>query len=713
MLLYCHVVSLHAEVINLPLYKLAPVKTIDLRCISAEHGISIPVPARWKVNKATLLFNYVNSTALLENKSKMTVRLNNYPVSQISLNPNAPEGTVKIAIPPFLLEPGYNNLSFGVSQHYTTDCEDYCGKELWTTLKLDQAYLEIEYTLKDVPLKLSSISDFLFDPRNSDKNEVNLVMENTNQELITVAGVVASGVAKRFDYRKVSFTTSNSIRPGYDNILIGDKKFVQNFLKANGVIIPEIPGPYLKILHLPKVNPALPAGQFDSSRALLVMSGIGVDQIKLAAETLAILSSSFPNTDEMIATAFTLPNIPMYGGKLIVSPNTKYSLKDMNVPSFTMKGGNPAPRDIVFRLPADFQIKPNVYSDLSLFFSYGAGSRADSVMNISINGKLARAIQLDNVKGGMFEGYKLRIPTFMFKPGDNVIRFEAVLTPLNMNACETKQFENLYLSIFENSTIVFPDMPHFAELPKLELFMLNGFPITRWPDGHGSTLFLANKDSNTINAALNLLGVITQKNGYPLFEVQITFTDPKKYDGELILLGDMKSIPDKYVKAAPMKLTRDKTVPYPISRSWSNERSLAFSSQISDFRPGKGAFMEFLSPYSEGRTVIMLTAVTTQELLALSDALTESSVQSQCMGDLNLIDLTPPDYKVFSLAIGKKYMAGQTGKASILQRYLYFYPWLYYLAASLVVIILSLLIFYLLKKYRDRRLKGVSKNSDG
>ena len=712
MLLFGGAEALQAEVLNLPLYKLAPVKTIDLKCVSAEAGIQIPVPNRWKVHKATLLFNYVNSTALLENRSKMTVRFNGNPISQINLNPLAPEGTVKLSIPPQFLESGYNNLTFSTTQHYTNDCESYCGPELWTTLNLDQAYIEIEYSLKDVPIKLSSISDFLFDPRMSSKNEINIVLENTGQEIISVAGIVASGVAKRFDYRKVSFSTSNSIKPGYDNVLIGGKEFVQSFLNSKGIPAPVIPGPYLKILHLPKSDANTPGEQFDATHALVIISGVGIDQLKLAAETLSIISASFPNSDEMIATAFTLPNIPMYGGKLIVSPDKKYSFKDMNVPTFTMKGGNPAPKDIVFRLPADFLIKPNVYADIFLNFSYGAASRSDSALNITINGKNARSIHLDNIKGALFEGYKLKIPTFMFKPGDNVLRFEAVLTPLNNKNCENLQFENLYLSIYENSTITFPDMPHFAELPKLELFMLNGFPVTRWPDGNGATIYLAKKDDNAISAALNLMGMITQKNGYPLFGIRITDKDPKKFDGELIIMGDVPSIPEKYMKAAPLILTREKTVPYPISRSWSNENSLAYSSQISDFKPGKGAVMEFLSPFTEGRTVIMLTAVSTQELLSLSDALTESNVQSQCAGSLNLIDLTPPNYSVFSLAVGKKYISGKTGKISFLERYLYFYPWLYYLAVALVVIALSLLIFYMLKRYRDRRMKGVSQKTD-
>jgi hypothetical protein len=701
----------HAEVVSLPLYKLVPVKTLDLRCMSAEAGISIPVPNRWKINKATLVFNYVNSAALLENRSKLTVRFNNYPISQINLNPAAPEGTVKLAIPPFLLQPGYNNLSFSVSQHYTTDCEEFCASELWTTLKLDQASIELDYSLNDVPVRLSAISDFLFDSKISAKNEVNIILPDSTAETVTIAGIVASGIAKRFDYRKVSFTTSTTIRPGYDNILMGTKQFVQSFLKALGSQVPDIPGPYLKIMPLPKGGTESPGASVDPAHALIVLSGQGSDQVKLAAETFAIISASVPNSDEMIATSFSLPDIPMYGGKLIVSPNKKYTFKELNIGTFTMKGGNPSPRELVFRLPADFLIKPNLYADFMLNFSYGAASRSDSVLNIIINGKQARSIQLDNVKGALIEGYKLRIPTFMFKPGDNVIRFEGVLIPLFSKKCDSLQFENLYLTVYDNSTMMFPDMPHFAELPKLELFMLNGFPITRWPDGNGTRVFLATRDTNTINSALNLVGMLTQKNGYPLFELKFTYTDPKKFDGELIVMGDMQSIPESYVMAAPLRVSRAKTVPYPISRSWSNENTLAFSSQISDFRPGKGAIMEFMSPFSAGRSVVLLTAVSTQELLALSDALGEPAVQTQCAGSLNLIDLTPPDYAVFSQDIGKKYVSGKTGKASLVERYLYFYPWLYYLVTVLVIVVLCLILFYLLKKYRDRRLKGVTKNS--
>src|SRR5208283_4331578 len=130
--------------------------------------------------------------------------------------------------------------------------------------------------------------------------------------------------------------------------------------------------------------------------------------------------------------------------------------KNMEFPSYTFKGLNSSTKDITFRLPADFLIKPNIYAQLSLYYSYGAAMRSDSVLNVSLNGRLIRSIHLDNIKGDLIEGYKIKIPTYLFKPGDNTLLFEPVLTPLLSKNCEDLQTKNLFLTIFENSTFYFP-----------------------------------------------------------------------------------------------------------------------------------------------------------------------------------------------------------------------------------------------------------------
>lgn len=698
----------YAESLRIPLYKLAPAKTVDLKCSSASHNLVLPIPERWKIERAILSFNYVNSTGLLANKSRITIKVNDYPIAQVNLNPSAPEGSVRLSVPPFLLEPGYNKLSFHVSQHYTLECEQPCAPDLWTTLKLDQGFFDVDYTLKPIPLQLPALNGLLFDPKITPHGAVNIVLQETSPELLTIAAILASGVARRFDYRHVSFTVSDTVKPGSDNLLLGSRDFVQGFLRSKGINPPEIRGPYLKILHLPSGE-----GRADPTHALIVVSGLTADHLKLAAETFAIMSTSLPNADEMLVTGFTLPDITMYSGRLVITPDKQYTFKNLDVRTHTFKGFNPSALEIAFRLPVDFLVKPNIYANLSLYFAYGAALRFDSALNISLNGQLIRAIHLDNIKGDTIEGYKIKIPTYMFKPGDNILRFEPVLTPSSGKACELVQDANLFITIFENSTLSFPPMPHLTDLPRIELLMLSGFPFTRWPDGHESMIYLTNNNLPTINSALNLIGMMTQKNGYPLIEVKVTYTDPKRFDGELIVVGDVNTIPETYKKAAPLALTKETTVPHPVIRSWNDEVTLAYSQQISEFKPGKGVLMEFLSPFTEGRTVLLVTAATSEDLQALSRALLEPAVQAKSEGGLVLVDLSPPDYSVSSLQVGKRYFSGKTGKVSLIDRYLFFYPWLYYVALATVIIGLGLVLFYILKRYRARRLTGRLTDSGG
>ncbi|MBF0518129.1 MAG: cellulose biosynthesis cyclic di-GMP-binding regulatory protein BcsB [Nitrospirae bacterium] len=694
-----------AEVIKLPLYKLSPVKAMDLKCSSAAAEISIAIPERWKVEKAVLEFSYTNSTALLPNRSRMVVRLNGFPVEQFSLNPQFPDKSAKIVLPELLFDSGYNRLTFEVAQHYTNECEDTCAKELWTTLKLDQAFLELQYSLRPVPQKLSSLDKFLFDPKILPYGEINVVVSNTKEDMITNVGIVASSIAKKFDYKKVIFTVSKDIKPGVDNVIVGESSFITDYLKQKGVALSEIKGPFLKVM-------SLPAGEkTDTQHMLLVISGKNVDEVKLAAETMSVISLPYPDTSETTISELTLPDITLYGGRQTIVPNKKYSFKTMDFNDYTFKGFNSMSKDISFRLSPDFFIKPNQYAEIILTTAYGAGMRSDSVLNILINNVHVSAIRLDNQNGAIIEDYKINIPTHMFKVGSNLLTFEPIMVPSVSKNCELPQDRSLFLTIFGKSSMKFPAMPHIVDLPKLELFMSSGFPVTRWPDGFESLLYLTNANLDNIAAAFNLIGLITQKNGYPLFETKFTYTNPINWKGEVIIIGDTGTLPDNIKKLTPLKLTAKSVIPYPVVKSWSDEITIALSKQTVSISEGKGALMEFQSPYAEGRTAILLTAATTKDVFALSDALLDPNVQGDCKGDLSLIDLTPPNFKVNSLNVGGRYFAGKSGATSKLDMYLYVYPWLYYVAIGLAVTVIGSTLYIILKAYRKRRL-NVGKNTD-
>jgi hypothetical protein len=674
--------------------------------------IAVPTPERWKITGARLKFGYINSTNLLEDSSQLVIKFNGNPVAQAKLNPKDPEGKMDVSIPAGLFEEGYNTLTFLANQHYTRGCETPCAPDLWTIISMEEATLAIEYSLKPVPLQLSKAPGFLFDPKTMPNGEVNIVTDKYTSDILTLAGIAASGVAKRFDYRKVLFTTSGDIRRGYDNILIGEKKFVENFLAKHGVVGVEIKAPLIKIIPLPpdmalaNILPRQPGKILDdANHALLIVSGLDQNHLRIAVETLANLTFPYPGTSEMTPLEFHLPEIALYGGKRMLLSDRALRLKSLDFATHTFKGMQPTPVDITFKLPPDFFIKENQYVRFILNYTYGAGLRPDSVLNVTLNGVHVRSINMNKDEGDFIEGYKLEIPTYLFKPGTNYVKLVPIMTP-HGDECEMIQPESLFLTVFENSSIYFPPMSHFVQMPNLELFTLNGFPLTRWPDGFESIIYLTSPKKELADAALNVIGLVTQKNGYPLLGLKMTLEEPKGWDGEILVIGETGAIPAAMQKNAPLSLAVDSQVAYPVLRDWGDSTVWANSKQRSGLGSNIGLLMENQSPYKPGRTLITMAAVTAGDVLALSYALMEPSVQAGVKGDLALAQLTPPDYKVEFESVGGKYSVGKYGKFEWKDYVFSFVKEYYYIFLAATFAVLSLGLYAWLRRHERRRIAG-------
>ncbi len=705
----------HAEELTLPLYKVAPgVKSIDLRCNTSEYQIPIAIPKRWLIKKAVLRFDYTNSSALLKQNSQLTVLLNKTPLAQLKLDPQAPNGFAEVELPVTLLPPGYNTLGFSTTQHYTLGCEQPCAPELWTRLKLDDALLTIEYEWDAVPLRLSELPELIFDPKIMNEAHLHLITENIkNESTLTPAGIVASGAALRFDYRKTVFTLSNQVTEKMDNILVGEKGFVEGFLKDLGINM-TVEGPSLKLVHLPTKTEG---GELtlDPSHVLLVVTGRNADEIKLAAETMSILSIPFPDSDEMKISEFALPEISLYEGKQMLAAGEKYPFKRMNYKNRTFVGLDPTQENIIFRLPPDFLIKPNQQASISLDFSFGSGMKSDSTLNVLLNGEFVATARLDNQNGGLISNYQINLPTYLFKGGTNELSFKPKMTPLFGEHCHFLQTGNLQLTLFDSSFMEFPPMPHRIELPRLDLLFLNGFPYTRWPDGFDTLVVLSEANSAAANAAINLIGVLTQKNGYPLFGIRVSADLEEKWDKEIILVGRADTIPSEYYAKAPLQLGEINKVPYPVYQNWDDHKGMSWSQQTSRMNSEKGIIMQFASPFKEGHAVTLFTATSDEGVERLGHAILEPAVQAATKGDLVFVDYVVDkfkqvkfgdgaDFKITALNAGTSFVTGKGGDISTTNYYLTSYPWLYWLLLSAIIVIIAIVTYIILRHRRKQRL---------
>ena len=695
----CFIISAHAETVTLPLHKFTSSPNLEMRCMHGEQSISIPVAERWNVRKAVLSLRYTSSNNLLGDISQMVVRINGEPIQQIKLIPLANGIKIDIPIPASQIKSGYNEIGFEVVQHYLRgQCELFCAPDMWTNVSLTESTLQMEYDLKPLPLKLGEVTGLLFDPKQFPETTVNIITENVTQDSVTLAAIVASGIARRFDYSKVKFEFSDAIRQGMDNVLIGSESFAKRIAAPNGQPSVASDSGTLRIFHLPNSE-----GGVDDKHALLAITGERSAALKVVAEIMASMTLPYPGTEAMSAHGFSMSDITMYSGRQTITADKLYDFKTLNQPTHSFKGPNANPITLTFRLPVDFLIKENEYAKLSLDISYGAGLRPDSSINVVINDKPLRAIQLDSASGSYIGGYKINIPTYLFKPGVNKISF---LPSFNMQArqlCDALQDNGLFATIFENSTLYFPPMPHFVELPKIELFALNGFPFSRWPDGFETMIYLPKQDNASIVTALNMVGMITQKNGFPLFSVQIRFNEPKDWDGEMLVIGTAPSIPKFIMDAAPMGLTGNANVPYPVSRGWDSEETPAITSQQGGLGHGTGVLMEFESMLKRGRSIILLTAESGEDLLELGKAMLEPAIQSSLKGNVAIIKLTPPEYAVSTMAFGKKYSTGDNGNIPLINSFLHKYPYIFYGLGVFIILALGILGFWVLRRYRAER----------
>jgi hypothetical protein len=684
--------------VSVPLQQLTDAPELTLRCISDRQSLQVPLPERWSLRRAVLTLRYSVSNNVARDSSQLVIRVNDSVVAQMRLNPQAPDAPIDVPIPGELLRPGYNQVSFESVQHSTVNsraqCEDYCSADLWTRIDLKQSSFKFDFDYAAVPMDLSKLSTFVFDPRITPQGSVHIVTEDLSEPAVNAAAVVASGIARRFDYRKVTFSVSRDLDPATDNVVVGKLPYVTRFLSTYGIALTPGKGGYLKVLQMPGS-----AGRPDASRALLVVSGESDAAVKIAAVTFSSMSFAFPGTSSLSAFKFDLPDLQQYSGREVLSADRLYSLKTLNFPTHSFRGLGGGARRINFRLPVDFHIRPNQYAHLTLNFSYGAGLKGDSALNILVNGESVRAIPLAERAGALVNGFRIDIPTYLFKSGANTIDFSPALHLVGQ-ICDLTQPDNLFLTVYENSTLDFPAMPHLLEMPRLDLFAYNGFPVTRWPDGHEATLLLTEQDDRVLSAALNVLGMMTQKNGFPLFGLQVSYAP--RAQGEVLVIGPLAKLPEALRKAAPLSedgLTS--IVPYPVIRSWAQEVSIAYSTQTGgSLGPGRALLMQFESPFESGRTVTVLTASDDKDLLGASLELLRPAVQGQARGNLTLIELASPEAKVTALDTGRYYMTGKDGTATLIESLLFTRPYLHYAVLVVTLMLLSLVVFLLMRRRR-------------
>ncbi len=715
---------------TMPLSKLVgQIEPIDLRGVRTIYPIFIPLSRRLSLEKVVLHLEYVNSIALVGERSQLVVKLNEDVVAQLPLNPKRPEGVADIRLPSSRFKPGYNKITLYVAQHYTYECEDPDAPELWTQIDSQNSYVKFEGGLNALNPRLSEI-EHLFDKRWLGNYELNIqTASGVDAESARWGAMVSQAAALHLEYKSplvrhstAEFNASPTQRQlknyrfpylkqssiaGKDTVLIGTHSDLQPLLGSNWSR--SVDGPYLAVY---------PQDE-DSRHFLLIVSGQKEEDVAVAAKILGYMNFPLPDTRTATFPGLKMDHLPRFATKDLAATNNRYRFYDLGFESMTMRGAGGGSTVVDISLPPDVYVAQTSEVKLNLHFAYGAGMRGDSVFNIFINGRFENVIRLKEIEGEAVRRHSVTIPTRSFKPGRNEIMFAAQMITNNSEECQVRNDQNLLFTLYDDSTIEFKGLDSYVQMPNLKLTAKTGFPYNYYDDAKPTVIGMGTMDSELMGASWTFLGKMAQVMTRPHEDLTYRIGGYGELgDANLIVMGPVKSIDQNLLDRAPIQLGDESVLTFGRaaeigdhprlngSRLWINADEYG-DQNFNYVRPSLqgyglgdyGVMMQFGGGRDYGETVTLLTAMSSEILYGAITDLVTPEIWSNVQGDVTA--WKQGEEFVYARTFGEKYYVGEPRFSNWLIYHFSNNPVLFIIFLIFFLVLLAVFIRWLLKRFRE------------
>ena len=557
---------------------------IVLHGVDGRSNIYFGIPVTKVVTDARVMLKYHIAPSLSPQTSQLEILLNGSSVSSVPLA--AAGGAIPISLPADLLTSD-NALTFHILGHCVSTCDANAAAGLWT-----QIDLSTEIHLSGSQLTLANDLRLLPAPffDGSIQRTVELPIAFTQQPdaaLLEAAGVVASYFGKIADYRGIRFPVSIGRIP-----------------TGNVVLLATGPGPSVAM----EDNPNDPFGK------LLRVSGSTPEQILTAARALAL--GELPATGERAdVSAFRVPaRRSPYDAPRWLNPERPAGLGEGARAEQLRVYGNGAV-NLYFRMPPDLDLKDRTSVPLHLNYQVtGLPAGAKAEMKIRLN------------------GVPVAVKQFTVVPASDVQRKTVALPIPAIYANNTLTVEFVFeatgaaiqpqVTVLRNSGLDLSGVPHFAEMPRLELFANAGFPFTRLADLSETAVVLpANPNVDQLSLYLDLLGFFGAQTGYPGLRVAVVDPETAAHSPgkDLLVIGTAADQPllstwstqmAVRVDTTPMRAGQPPSGLHSLWRMpwtlWGKERR-RLEDLLGGETPSESTIQAFTSPADANRSVVVLT----------------------------------------------------------------------------------------------------------
>ncbi|MDK9696641.1 MAG: cellulose biosynthesis cyclic di-GMP-binding regulatory protein BcsB [Siculibacillus sp.] len=502
----------------------------SMRLSGETDGLVFPIwltPAE-ATEGFTLRLAHVSAVSVMPEASRLTVAVNDRPVSEVAIASGGGARRDEFALPAHLLRPGWNAVRVSVDQRHRVDCSIASTWELWT--EIDRARSGLVFPAGHRP----------------DRRGVADVAGIAPDEHGRVAIRLVSGVES--DPRQIE----RALRAAQALALIG------GFLDPVVTVTREAesaPG-------LDVVVGRAAAASLGGEAARLQAGSIAVLDDGVAERLTVVLPGSDADVDRALDRLAELAMRPGEGsdaglearagvGGRPIAPGERVRLSELGATSKEFNG-RLFRLGLDVRLPAD--LYPADYAKVQLRLAGGLAPGLDRAarLTVRVDGKQAAGAPIVAPRGEVFDGRTLTIPLSAFKPGHNRIEIEAAVPAAADRTCDAStQIGGPARFLFvDRSELVFPSFARLARLPDLSAtasgvlgrLAEESRPSLHVPHPDGAALSAAATFSTRVAIAAGRVDVPT-----------IVFRNPAVDASSAIVVGALSDLPSTVVGAVGLE----------------------------------------------------------------------------------------------------------------------------------------------------------------
>lgn len=463
-----------------------------------------------------LLLNLQSAISDAPESSRLTVALNDQQLGTMPLRAGDPY-TLRLQVPPGLIQPGYNALTVTVDQAHRVDCSVDATYELWT--RINPQLSGIEY-VASIPAQ-NSFNDLLgmvrMDGGSTDIRGLIAPGASGPDRDRLLKTIQALSIAAGLDRPKVAFASSSGTGPGID-VAVGSQRGIGDLLATHGITTGLRQG--INVLRDP------------NGRIVLAVIGEDAADIDRQIDTLgSYASQATTGAPAGIAALAQLRGTPLGAGE-------KVSFSALGFDDRTFSG-RLFKQSMQFRMPADFYPADYARAGIHLDALYARGLTNGAQLLVKLNGKTVSTLLLGGSRTGEIKDQILPVSLMAFRPGLNSMSIEARLPTAADIACDPAHVNDGggRLRIAGTSFIELPDLARVGRFP--DLAALDGSITGRQAD---APLDVVVSDAAAMNAAGTFLAKLAYTSNR-VVEARLISSGAYDPNSPTLVVGNFDTVP--------------------------------------------------------------------------------------------------------------------------------------------------------------------------